>query len=99
VRAIDFENSGRSATWHFELAEVADHLATSTSGLDIDQLDIDQLVCHIELTTADVARFREARRLGALSWRLMLLPAAVVHHRHPPGSARRLAERLLALLD
>jgi len=40
----------------------------------------------------------ESRRLAALFWLILLLPGGQASGRNPPGTLRRQADRLLALL-
>ena len=93
VRLVDFENSGRSDR-AFELADLAEHPSAWLGGT----VTIESLLAHLTLTDAEVARLRQARRLCAYLWLLLLLPAGPAHHRNPPGTHRRQAERLLRLL-
>ena len=43
-------------------------------------------------------RVRRHRCAFAIFWLLMLLPGHPAHHRNPPGSLERQAERVLGLL-
>jgi hypothetical protein len=93
VRIVDFEDSGLSDR-AFELAELVEHLsAWSDSGLDGDLF-----VRGFELSAAERARLADCRRLAALAWLLFLRPGGDASSRNPPGTLRRQAERLLALL-
>ncbi len=93
VRIVDFEDSGRSDR-AFELACLAEHLsAWSDSGLDGEEF-----LRAFDLTVAERSRLADCRRLAALSWLLHLHPGGAASSRNPPGTQRRQAERLLALL-
>ncbi|MFJ5612706.1 phosphotransferase [Streptomyces sp. NPDC093221] len=98
VRVVDFEDSGRSDR-AYELAEITEHVASWVE----HPLDVAAFLSHVELTAAETVRLRDCRRLIALVWLFLLSfedlasgdPAA---RRNPPGTARRQAGRLLALL-
>jgi len=93
VRLVDFEDSGPSDR-AFELAILVEHLsAWSDAGLDSGGF-----VSSFELTAAEQARLLQFRRLAALFWLLLLRPGGRASRRNPPGTLRRQAERLLALL-
>ena len=93
VRLVDFEDSGPSDR-AFELAILIEHLsAWSDAGLDPGGF-----VSSFELTAAERARLLQFRRLAALFWLLHLRPGGRASRRNPPGTLRRQAERLLALL-
>jgi len=93
VRLVDFEDSGPSDR-AFELAILVEHLsAWSDAGLDSGGF-----VSSFELTAAEQARLLQFRRLAALFWLLLLWPGGRASRRNPPGTLRRQAERLLALL-
>ena len=93
VRLVDFEDSGPSDR-AFELAILVEHLsAWSDAGLDPGGF-----VSSFEMTAAERARLLQFRRLAALFWLLHLRPGGRASRRNPPGTLRRQAERLLALL-
>jgi hypothetical protein len=93
IRIVDFEDSGVSDR-AFELAELVEHLsAWSDSGLDGDVF-----LRAFALTAAERSRLADCRRLAALFWLLSLRPGGSASLRNPPGTLRRQAERLLALL-
>jgi Phosphotransferase enzyme family len=93
VRIVDFEDSGLSDR-AFELAGMVEHIsAWSDSGLDSDTL-----LGAFDLSRAERARLADCRRLAALAWLLFLRPGGEASSRNPPGTLRRQAERLLALL-
>jgi Ser/Thr protein kinase RdoA (MazF antagonist) len=93
VRIVDFEDSGISDR-AFELAVLVEHIsAWQDAGLDADRF-----VAAFDLTTAELARLTDARRLAALYWLLRLRPGSETSDRNPPDTLRRQAERLLALL-
>jgi hypothetical protein len=93
IRIVDFEDSGVSDR-AFELAELVEHLsAWSDSGLDGDVF-----LRAFELGAAERSRLADCRRLAALFWLLYLRPGDEASSRNPPGTLRRQAERLLALL-
>ena len=93
VRIVDFEDSGLSDR-AFELADLVEHIsAWSDSGLDGDVF-----VRAFDLSVAERSRLADCRRLAALSWLLYLRPGSSASVRNPPGTLRRQAERLLALL-
>jgi hypothetical protein len=93
VRLVDFEDSGPSDR-AFELAVLVEHVsAWSDSGLDAGVF-----VRAFELSAAERARLADCRRLAALFWLLNLRPGGNASSRNPPGTLRRQAERLLALL-
>jgi Ser/Thr protein kinase RdoA (MazF antagonist) len=94
VRLVDFEDSGPSDR-AFELAILAEHVsAWSDAGLDAAAL-----MGLFELTTREQARLLQFRRLAALFWLMLLRPGGPGSRRNPPGTLRRQADRLLALLD
>jgi hypothetical protein len=93
VRLVDFEDSGPSDR-AFELAVLVEHVsAWSDSGLDAGVF-----VRAFELSAAERSRLADCRRLAALFWLLNLRPGGNASSRNPPGTLRRQAERLLALL-
>jgi hypothetical protein len=93
VQIVDFEDSGVSNR-AFELAVLIEHLsAWSDSGLDGDVF-----VRAFDLGTAERSRLADCRRLAALFWLLYLRPDGSASLRNPPGTLRRQADRLLALL-
>ncbi|MFZ0046999.1 MAG: aminoglycoside phosphotransferase family protein [Streptosporangiaceae bacterium] len=93
VRIVDFEDSGISDR-AFELAIFVEHLsAWSDAGLAGQRF-----IGAFELTIAERSRLADWRRLAALYWLLRLRPGGDAEERNPPGTRRRQAERLLALL-
>lgn len=50
------------------------------------------------LSAAERSRLADCRRLATLFWLLRLRPGGDASLRNPPGTLRRQAERLLALL-
>lgn len=93
VRLVDFEDSGPSDR-AFELAVLVEHISAWSQA----RLSPDVFLASFDLTVAGQARLREYRRLAALFWLLMLLPGGPAHHRNPPGTVERQANRLLLLL-
>jgi Phosphotransferase enzyme family len=93
VRIVDFEDSGVSDR-AFELAVFVEHIsAWSDAGLAGERF-----ISAFDLTVAERARLADWRRLAALYWLLRLRPGGGAEERNPPGTLRRQAERLLALL-
>ncbi|MGW9349061.1 phosphotransferase family protein [Nocardiopsis flavescens] len=92
VRLVDWEDSG-SNDRAFELGELTEHI----SRLD-GTLDPDALLARLDLAPGEAERVRGFRRLVALCWLLQLGPAGAATPHNPPGTARRVAERLLAVL-
>ncbi|WP_419993730.1 phosphotransferase [Streptomyces boninensis] len=95
VRLVDFETSGRSDRV-FELAELTEHIST---WVDTDFDVRRDFLAHLDLSPAEATRLRECRRLIALIWLHVLLHSEGANRRNPPGSDRRQAERLMALLS
>jgi aminoglycoside phosphotransferase (APT) family kinase protein len=93
VRAVDFEESGRSDR-AFEIAEITEHV----SAWSVRPLDVPALLARIDLTPAETARLRACRRLLALVWLFLLAQDDPANPRNPPGTAERQAARLLELL-
>jgi hypothetical protein len=62
------------------------------------QLDADTFLALFDLTTAETARLLQFRRLAALFWLTLLRPGSRARRRHPPGTLKHQADRLLALL-
>ena len=93
VRLVDFEDSGPSER-AFELAILVEHLSAWPDG----RLDADTFAASFDLAAAERARLLQFRRLAALFWLLMLRPGGRASRRNPPGTLRRQADRLLALL-
>ncbi|GAB2505872.1 hypothetical protein GCM10026982_35710 [Nocardiopsis aegyptia] len=91
VRLIDWEDSGRNDR-AFELGELTEHI----SHVD-GTLDPGALLARLDLTPAEAVRVHGFRRLVALCWLLQLGPAGAATPHNPPGTARRVAERLLTL--
>jgi aminoglycoside phosphotransferase (APT) family kinase protein len=93
VRLVDFEDSGPSDR-AFELAILVEHVSAWTDA----GLDAEAFLASFGLTAAEHARVAEVRRLAALFWLIMLRPGGPASARNPPGTQRRQARRLLALL-
>jgi len=93
VRVVDFEDCGPSER-AFELAILVEHLSAWSDA----RLDSGAFVASFELDAAERARLAQFRRLAALVWLLHLRPGGQASRRNPPGTLRRQAERLLALL-
>jgi Ser/Thr protein kinase RdoA (MazF antagonist) len=93
VRLVDFEDCGPSER-AFELAILVEHLSAWSDA----RLDSGAFVALFELAAAERARLAQFRRLAALFWLLHLRPGSQASRRNPPGTLRRQAERLLALL-
>ncbi|MGH3363682.1 MAG: phosphotransferase [Nocardioidaceae bacterium] len=91
---VDFEDSGASDR-AFEIADLVEHVSAWLTGV----LDAERLLEYLGLDAALSDRVRDARRVMALFWLVMLLPGNPGHHRNPVGSVDRQAERLLGLLD
>jgi hypothetical protein len=92
-RLVDFEDSGVSDR-AFEVADLVEHVSVTLTGA----LDGDGLVELLDLDEALARRVLRMRRLFATFWLHMLLPGNRGHHRNPPGSVERQAERTLVLL-
>jgi Ser/Thr protein kinase RdoA (MazF antagonist) len=93
VRVVDFEDSGRSDR-AYELADITEHVS---AWVDTD-FDAALFLQQFTLTTAEIQRLGESRRLFALLWLLVLALEDPEHARNPPGTAERQADRLLRLL-
>lgn len=93
VRLVDFEDSGPSDR-AFELALLAEHISAWSGA----QLDADTFLALFDLTTAETARLLQFRRLAALFWLTLLRPGSRSSRQNPPGTLKRQADRLLALL-
>ncbi|MFI0900426.1 phosphotransferase family protein [Streptomyces sp. NPDC020983] len=93
VRAVDFEESGRSDR-AFELAEITEHVGAWAGR----PLDVPGLLARLDLTRAEAARLRACRRLLALVWLFLLAQDDPANPRNPPGTAVRQAVRVLELL-
>jgi thiamine kinase-like enzyme len=93
VQIVDFEDSGLSDR-AFELADVVEHLSAWSES----DLDGDVFVRAFDLNAGERSRLADCRRLAALFWLLRLRPGGDASLRNPPGTLRRQAERLLALL-
>jgi Ser/Thr protein kinase RdoA (MazF antagonist) len=93
IRLVDFEDSGPSDR-AYELAILAEHVSVwSDAGLDAAAL-----LGQFELTAAEQERLLQFRRLAALFWLMLLRPGGPASRANPPGTLRRQAGRLLALL-
>ena len=91
---VDFEDSGASDR-AYEIADLIEHIQSWLTGA----LDADALLGRLDLDAETLRRVHTARRLFALHWLVMLLPGNPGHHRNPPGSVDRQAQRLLDLLE
>lgn len=90
---IDFEDSGASDR-AYEIADLIEHVRSWLTGA----LDADSVLARLDLDAGMRRRVRAARRVFALHWLILLLPGNPGHHRNPPGSVDRQAQRLLDLL-
>lgn len=93
VRVVDFEDSGRSDA-AFELAEITEHVGSWVE----HPLDVSGFLGRFDLSPAEVARLPDCRRLLALVWLFLLAGEDAAAPRNPPGTAKRQAGRVLALL-
>ena len=93
VRIVDFEDSGVSDR-PLELALLVEHISVWRDSA----LDGEQFIAAFDLSRAERSRLADCRRLAALDWLLYLRPGGEASSRNPPGTLRRQAERLLALL-
>jgi thiamine kinase-like enzyme len=93
VRCLDFEDSGRSDR-AYEIAMLCEHLSVWADA----NLSADQLLDQFNLTCAEHVRVHIFRRLFAGFWLMMLLPDGPSHHRNPPETLHRQANRALQLL-
>jgi Phosphotransferase enzyme family len=94
IAIIDFEESGRSDI-PYELAEIAEHVG---SWVDTG-FATDDFLNHFALTSDELTRLTECRRLHALLWLLALCLVGPDDDRNPPDTPLRQAQRLRALLD
>lgn len=92
-RVVDFEDSGVSDP-AYEVADLVEHVTVRLRGL----IRHDDLGDTLEFAGAQRARLLRFRRLMAVFWLLRMLPGKPGHHRNPPGSMERQAERVLGLL-
>jgi len=93
IRLVDFEDSGVSDR-AFELAVLVEHLsAWCDAGLAGERF-----ISAFDLSINERARLADWRRVAALYWLLRLRPGGGSEQDNPPGTLRRQAERLLALL-
>ena len=93
VRLVDFETSGRGdrAT---ELADFVEHVTVwAHAGINAETF-----LNRFELPPGEHRRIAHLRRLFAAFWVMRLLPSGTAHHRNPPGTFERQANRLLDLL-
>lgn len=93
VRIVDFEDSGVSER-PFELAVFVEHISAWSDA----SLAGERFISVFDLSVAERTRLADWRRLAALYWLLRLRPGGDAEQRNPPGTLRRQAERLLALL-
>ena len=93
VRIVDFEDSGVSER-PFELAVLVEHISAWSDA----SLAGARFISAFDLSVAERTRLADWRRLAALYWLLRLRPGGDAEERNPPGTLRRQAERLLALL-
>jgi hypothetical protein len=94
VRLVDFEYAGRCDV-SGEIAELVEHISARCTPDALWQEFLEGL----ELSRAERARLRAARRLRAVMWLLMLFPGQPGDSRNPPGTLRKQAERTLDLLS
>jgi Phosphotransferase enzyme family len=87
---VDFEDSGASDR-AYEIADLIEHVRSWLTGA----LDADAVLGRLDLDTETRRRVRQARRVFALHWLILLLPGNPGHHRNPPGTVDRQAQRLL----
>ncbi len=92
VRFVDWEDSG-SNDRAFELGELIEHISRVDGGFDAARLP-----AHIDLTSEEAGRVLGFRRLVALGWFLQLGPSGPATPHNPPGTLRRMADRVLELL-
>jgi hypothetical protein len=90
---VDFEDSGVSDR-AYEVADLVEHVSVWLAGV----MDAEELVSRLDLEPGQLIRVHRMRRLFATFWLYMLLPGNPAHHRNPPGSVERQAERVLGLL-
>lgn len=94
IRIVDFEDSGPSDK-AFELGSLVEHLSVWSDA----SLDAESFLAKFDQSRSEKTRLREFRRLAALFWLLLLLPGGPASDHNPPGTLRRQARRLMALLD
>jgi aminoglycoside phosphotransferase (APT) family kinase protein len=92
-RLVDFEDSGLSDP-AYEVADLVEHVSVRLAGV----VHPEALARAVGLSDAQLARWREHRRLFAVYWLLRLLPDGPAHPRNPPGSLRDQAAHVLHLL-
>lgn len=92
-RLVDFEDSGVSDR-AYEVADLVEHVSVWLSGV----MDAEELISQLDLESDQRIRLHRMRRLFATFWLYMLLPGSPAHHRNPPGSVERQAERVLGLM-
>ncbi|HET9894783.1 MAG TPA: phosphotransferase [Streptosporangiaceae bacterium] len=93
VQLVDFEDSGPSDR-AFELAGLVEHLSARVDS----RLDSGAFAAMFDLTVAERARLVQARRVAAAFWLALLQPGSSASKRNPPGTLRRQAEHVLALI-
>ncbi|MGO9502127.1 MAG: hypothetical protein ACLPUO_11225 [Streptosporangiaceae bacterium] len=93
VHLVDFEDSGPSDR-AFELALLAEHISAWSGA----HLDADAFLALFDLTTAETGRLLQFRPLAALFRLTLLRPGSRASRHNPPGTLKRQADRLLALL-
>lgn len=93
-RVVDFEDCGRSDP-AYEVADLLEHVTVWLPRL----VDADALVAGLDFTADRLRRLTACRRALATFWLMMLLPGHPAHHRNPPGSLERQAERVTGLIE
>jgi Ser/Thr protein kinase RdoA (MazF antagonist) len=93
VRIVDFEDAGKGDRAQ-ELADFVEHLGVWNRG----GVDADLFLSKFDLSPAEVQRVTSLRPLFAAFWLMMLMPGGPAHHRNPPGTLDRQAERVQRLL-
>jgi len=93
VRLVDFEASGRGDQ-AAELADLVEHITVwAHAGINAEPF-----LDRFDLTASRRRQIAQLRRLFAAFWLMRLLPGGNAHHRNPPGTFERQADRLLGLL-
>jgi hypothetical protein len=93
VRMLDFENACRSDRG-IDLALMSEHI----SGRGTPDSAWLTLVESFDLLPVERRHFAALKRIEALFWLRLLLPGGSAEKLNPPGTLRKQAERVLALL-
>jgi aminoglycoside phosphotransferase (APT) family kinase protein len=93
VRMLDFENACM-ADRGIDLALTTEHI----SGRGTPDSAWQTLVESFDLLPVERRHFAAVKRVEALMWLRLLLPGGGAEKRNPPGTLRKQAERVLALL-